>query len=121
MDETVKTVNEDLSKALVDHSQVSIGRLHSTLHQLLQVSRMFPLPASLVAAIKEFEASKNTSGAVAAALVKANSALDNYGSVLMKSGLGPTDGYLQALLRQKQQLVATMQRWKRQECFLLIY
>jgi hypothetical protein len=71
---------------------------------------MFPLPESLVVAIKEFEQSKNTSGAVSAAIERASLAIDEYGGFLLRNNkLPPTDGFVGALLRQKQMLVRAQQ------------
>jgi Leu/Phe-tRNA-protein transferase len=106
--ETGRMVTEDLAKALVDHSQAAMGRLHATLHQLLQVSRMFPLPPVLVNAIKSFESAKNTTGAVRAAVLAASAALDDYGMAAMTSGgLGANDSHIRQLLLTKATLVKT--------------
>ncbi len=108
LQETARMVTEDLAKALVDHSQAAMGRLHATLHQLLQVSRMFPLPPPLVSAIKGFEAAKNNTGAVRAAVLAASAALDEYGAAVMtRGGLGPSDSHVRQLLQTKTMLVRT--------------
>ena len=109
--ELEQSVKSDLAEALVDHSNQAIGRLHSTLHQLVQVNQMIPLPPTLVAAIKEFESLKcRDSEHVLAVLNRANTAIDAYGAALMtRGGLAPSDPAILRLLTTKRQLASLLQ------------
>ena len=110
--EMQKTISEDLRKALVDHSDVSIGRLHSTLHQFLQLSRMFPVPPSLVAAISSFEKAKcKGSTSLKSAVEHASKVLDDYGKFQMVDlKLQPNDPYIVHLLGLKKKLVDALEK-----------
>ncbi len=102
MRELSKSIAEDLTKALTEHSAASIGRLHSSLNQLISVSRMMHLPPELIAAIRQFEVAKNRTTAVRDAVQKASIALDRYGGELMTKGkLSQNDNAIQSLLRAK--------------------
>lgn len=98
-----KSVSDDLMKALVDHSNASLGKIHSTLHQFLQMARMVPLGPGLVTLIEAFERAKCAgSPGLLAAIDRADKAMDAYGNYqILSCHLQAHDAHMQLLLSLK--------------------